>query len=59
MWKMVMAAGAAVTGCCLRSSYERKNFVTDVYELTSEKVTRERRFVFLSDLHDNCFGRGQ
>lgn len=59
MWKMVMAAGAAVTGGCLRSSYERKNFVTDVYELTSEKVTRERRFVFLSDLHDNCFGRGQ
>lgn len=59
MWKVMVGAGAAVTGCCLCSAYERKNFVTDVYELTSEKVTRERRFVFLSDLHDNCFGRDQ
>ena len=59
MWKMMTAAGAAVLGCCLRSAYERNNFVTDLYELTSEKVTRERTFVFLSDLHDNCFGKGQ
>lgn len=59
MWKLIMVAGAAVSGCCLRSVYERKNFVTDVYELTSEKVTREKTFVFLSDLHDNCFGKGQ
>ncbi len=59
MWKMMTAAGAAVLVCCLRSAYERNNFVTDLYELTSEKVTRERTFVFLSDLHDNCFGKGQ
>jgi len=59
MWKMIAAAGAAAAGGCLRSSYERKNFVTDVFELTSKKVTRERTFVFLSDLHDNRFGQGQ
>ena len=59
MWKLMMAAGAAVFGCCLRSAYERKNFAVDVYEILSEKVTRERTFVFLSDLHDNCFGPNQ
>lgn len=59
MWKLIAAAGATAAGCCLCSFYERKNFVTDIYELTSEKVTRERTFVFLSDLHDNTFGQGQ
>lgn len=58
MWRLI-TAGAAAAGCCLRSAYERKNFVTDVYELASEKVSRERTFLFLSDLHDNCFGRNQ
>lgn len=58
MWKW-MIAGAAAVGCCLRSAYERKHFVTDVYELTSEKIKKDMTFVFLSDLHDNCFGKGQ
>jgi len=59
MWKWAMAAGAAALACCLRSAYERKHFVTDVYELESEKISGEKTFVFLSDLHDNWFGRGQ
>lgn len=58
IWMFVTAAAAAVW-LCLRSVYERSVFSTDVYELRSEKVTRERTFVFLTDLHDNRFGPGQ
>lgn len=58
MWKLAAAAGTVTLACCLRSSYERKHFVTDVYEVVSKKVTRDKTFVFLSDLHDNCFRRG-
>ncbi len=58
IWMWVTAAAAAVW-LCLRSAYERRVFTTDVYELRSEKVTKERTFVFLTDLHDNCFGKGQ
>ena len=57
-WMLITAAAAAVW-LCLRSVYERKVFTTDVYELQSEKVTKEYTFVFLTDLHDNCFGKGQ
>ena len=56
MWRLMTAGAAAAAGGCLRSAYERKNFVTDIYEVKSEKVSRERTFMFLSDLHDNCFG---
>ncbi|MCI8663927.1 MAG: metallophosphoesterase [Hungatella sp.] len=58
MWKLAAAAGSAVLACCLRSSYERNHFVTSVYEVRTEKITGEKTFVFLSDLHDNCFGKG-
>ncbi len=58
VWMLITAAAAAVW-LCLRSVYERKVFTTDVYELQSEKVTKEYTFVFLTDLHDNCFGKGQ
>ena len=56
---MVITATAAAVWLCLRSLYERSVFSTDVYELRSDKVTKERTFVFLTDLHDNCFGPGQ
>ncbi len=58
MWRAagLMAAGA---GLLLRSSYERRTLTTSVYELESDKIKRNRTFVFLSDLHDNCFGEGQ
>ncbi len=58
LWMWITAAAAAVW-VCIRSVYERKVFTTDTYELRSEKVTREHTFVFLTDLHDNCFGSGQ
>ncbi len=58
VWMVITAAAAAVW-LCLRSLYERSVFSTDVYELRSDKVTKERTFVFLTDLHDNCFGPGQ
>ncbi len=57
MWKLAAAAGAAA--CCLRSEWERRHFVTQTYELSSEKVKEGKTLVFLSDLHDNCFGPGQ
>lgn len=57
MWRLAAAAGAVA--CCLRSEWERRHFVTQMYELSSEKVEEEKTFVFLSDLHDNCFGPGQ
>ncbi len=58
MWMWIVAAATAVW-LCLRSAFERKVFTTDVYELRSEKVTKEYTFAFLSDLHDNKFGPGQ
>ncbi len=58
IWMLITAAAAAVW-LCARSVYERKVFKTDVYEMRSEKVTGEHTFVFLTDLHDNCFGKEQ
>ncbi len=58
MW-MWIAAAAAAAGLWCRSWYERKTFTTEVYELKSEKLKRDRTFVFLTDLHDNCFGPHQ
>lgn len=53
----VLAAGAA--GLLLRSEYEKKHFVTDRYEIESPKLPEDVtfRYVFLSDLHDNVYGR--
>ncbi len=58
MWIGIAAAAAAVW-LFLRSAYERRVFATDVYELWSDKIKRDRTFVFLSDLHDNVFGPDQ
>ena len=58
VWTWVTVAAAAIW-LCLRSVYERNIFTTDRYEVQSEKVKREHTFVFLTDLHDNCFGPGQ
>lgn len=47
-------------GFFARSEYEKKHFVTETFELTSEKLRKpERNFVFLSDLHNNQFGKNQ
>lgn len=60
MWQRLAAiSGMGAALCWLESSWERKHFVTENYELWSPKIGEERTYVFLSDLHDNCFGPGQ
>lgn len=59
MGRLAVASGIAAAACWLESSWERKHFVTETYELSSPKIREETTFVFLSDLHDNCFGPGQ
>ena len=56
IWAGMAAAGAALL---LRSAYERRHFTTERYEIVSEKIKKPKTLVFLSDLHDNCFGSGQ
>lgn len=58
MWivGLMMAAGL---GLVLRSSYERKTLTVSEYTVKTDKVQADRTFVFLSDLHNNCFGEGQ
>ena len=41
----------------LRSVYERKNFKTVQYNISSEKIESEKKIVFLTDLHNNSFGK--
>ena len=57
MW---LAAGvlsaAAGAGCLLRSQYEREQLSVERTEILTEKITRDCRMVFLSDLHDHEFG---
>lgn len=58
-WMKPCLATAAATGaaCLLRSQYERTSLEVGYYRLTSEKIKTDRTLVFLSDLHDNEFGR--
>lgn len=53
-----LAAALAAAGgfFFLRSEYERDQLVTDFFEIRSPKVTKEKRIVFLTDLHDKEFG---
>ena len=58
-WAFLGLAGLGA-GFFARSEYEKKHFVTETFELTSEKLKApERNFVFLSDLHNNQFGKNQ
>ena len=52
------AACLAAAGGLLRSEYEKRHFVTEEFQISSEKIRRERTFVFLSDLHNQEFGPG-
>ena len=52
------AACLAAAGGLLRSEYEKRHFVTEEFQILSEKIRRERTFVFLSDLHNQEFGPG-
>lgn len=58
-WALLGLAGLGA-GFFARSEYEKKHFVTETFELMSEKLREpERNFVFLSDLHNNQFGEHQ
>lgn len=49
---------AAIAGFFLRSEYEKRHFVTEKFVICSPKLEKEEvNFVFLSDLHNNTFGR--
>lgn len=58
MWKeaaaMTAVAGAA---CLIRSEYEKRHFSIEVTEISSQKLKKDRSLIFLSDLHNNEFGR--
>ena len=52
--------GLGVVGCSallLRSFYERKNFKTVQYDVISKKIDTKKKIVFLTDLHNNSFGK--
>lgn len=52
-----ICAAAAVLGIA-RSEYEKKHFAVERFTIHSEKLERpEQTLVFLSDLHNNEFGR--
>lgn len=54
----VMLLAALIAGLVFRSRYEKKHFVTDTFEIESDKLPEGKMFkyVFLSDLHDNVYG---
>ena len=41
-----------------RSWYERGHFVTEEIRISSKKIKEPKTLVFLTDLHDKEFGRG-
>ena len=52
--------GLGVVGCStllLRSFYERKNFKIVQYDISSRKIDNKKKIVFLTDLHNNSFGK--
>ena len=52
--------GLGAVGCTtllLRSFYERKKFKVVHYNITAYKISRSKKIVFLTDLHNNSFGK--
>ena len=52
--------GLGAVGCTtllLRSFYERKKFKVVHYNITADKISRSKKIVFLTDLHNNSFGK--
>lgn len=49
---------AGIAGAYLRSQYERNHFVVEKTVISSAKIKEARTLVFLTDLHDKEFGRG-
>lgn len=58
IWYQAAAAGAGLAAAGLaRSQYERRHFVVEETVIRSPKLKQKHRIVFLSDLHDNEFGK--
>lgn len=55
MWRLAAAAGM---GCFLRSEYEKNHFTVEEETIHSPKIRREKKLVFLTDVHDKEFGPG-
>lgn len=51
-------AAALITVLLVVMIYDSNRFHKVTYELTSDKVEKDFRFVFLSDLHNKQYGRG-
>ena len=59
IWYQAAAAGAGLAAIGFaRSQYERRHFVVERTMIRSPKIKQIHRIVFLSDLHDNEFGKG-
>ncbi len=57
MIRWIATAGALGTAACLaRSEYEKQHFSVEEISIRSEKIRKDKTFVFLSDLHNNEFG---
>ncbi len=52
----LMAASAAGLGLLLRSRYEREHFVVEDSQILSPKIHKEKKLVFITDVHDKEFG---
>ena len=60
MNQWIIAAAAGGAACLMRSEYEKKHLETVYYEVQTEKLGPAwdgLKAVFLSDFHDNSFGR--
>lgn len=57
-YRLIAGCGLAVAAAFLaRSEYERKALSLEEVSVETDKITRDWTFVFLSDLHENTFGR--
>jgi len=52
------ALSAVIAGAYVRSKYERNHFVVEKTVISSTKIKEAKTLVFLTDLHDKEFGRG-
>lgn len=57
--KLAAAGGLGGAVCALaRSRYERRSLSVEETEIISPKIKKDKTLVFLSDLHNNEFGKG-
>lgn len=54
---LMIFAGIAIIICILVSAWDSNRFVTVEYEVVSDKIAGDCRFVLLSDLHNKSYGQ--